>query len=45
MIFHENCLLADNSHDILMLIKRRPPRFTGFVKNKYRHEPVMIANL
>ena len=30
---------------ILMLIKRRPPQFTGFVENKYRHEHVMITKL
>ena len=28
-----------------MLIKRRPPQFTSFVENKYRHEHVMIINL
>ena len=28
-----------------MLIKRRPPKFTIFVENKYRHEHVMIINL
>ena len=31
--------------DLLMLIKRRPPQFTGFVENKYRREHVMIINL
>ena len=28
-----------------MLIKGRPPQFTDFVENKYRHEHVMIINL
>ena len=28
-----------------MLIKRRPPKCTGFVENKYRHDQVMITNL
>ena len=28
-----------------MPIKRRPPQFTDFVNNKYRHEHVMITNL
>ena len=30
---------------ILMLIKRRPPQFNGFVENKYRHEHVIITKL
>ena len=30
--------------NILMLRKRRPPQFTGFVENRYRHEHVMITN-
>ena len=28
----------------IMLIKR-PPQFTSFVENKFRHEHVMIMNL
>ena len=31
--------------NILMLIKRRPSQFTGFVENKYRREHVMITNV
>ena len=34
-----------NLHTILMLIKRRPSQFTGFVENKYKLEHVMIINL
>ena len=30
---------------ILMLKKRRPTQFTGFVENKNRHEHVMITKL
>ena len=30
-------------HSTLMLIKRRPPQFTGFVEDKHRNENVMIT--
>ena len=40
-VFHRNIAF----HYTLMLIKRRPPQFTGFVENKYRHKHVTITNL
>ena len=38
-------LSSVTSESILMLIKGRPPQFTTFVENKYRHEHAMITNV
>ena len=35
---------AETFSNILILIKRRPPQFAGFIENKYRHEHALIIN-
>ena len=47
LLLSYRCIVTINVlwFSILVLIKRRPSRFTGNVENKYRHEHVMITDL
>ena len=36
--------LNGDKSTIRMLIKRRPPQFSGFIENKYIHEHALIKN-